>query len=213
MNVPKIIWQTHNYEFEELPDHLKKVTKNWINLNPGWEYRYVSHTERLEKVKQYPKLMGYYEKQNPATQSDIWRFIVTYEYGGVYCDMDSVCIKPLNYLLNTVNDCEMLVVPSSHNPGSPTNTANYAIKQHSKIMKDIINYTEKHVNAQLDQYKHPWTCFMDIVKISDNILYEFTSAWHTMEFKTFFDANFWVDDYGTSIKYEDFLKKYDLSII
>ena len=86
-DVPKIIWQTHNYLYEELPKHLKQVTQTWINLNPTWEYRYVNHRDRAEFVKtEDPVLYTHFEKLAPITQADIWRYCVMYEKGGVYLD-------------------------------------------------------------------------------------------------------------------------------
>lgn len=211
MDVPKIIWQTHNYEFDDLPIHLKQVTQNWKNLNPGWEYRYFSHNQRLESIKQYDILLESYLKQDPVTQSDIWRYIVTYEHGGVYADMDSVCIKPLDYLLKNVTDCDLLVVPAGHNEGRPTNNANYAIKQRSDIMKNIIQAGEEYArNANPNYEKHTWSWFMDEVEQYSNVSYEFTSAWHTQEFKTEFNPDFLVDYYGEKMKYLEFIDKFKL---
>jgi mannosyltransferase OCH1-like enzyme len=211
MDVPKIIWQTHNYEFEDLPIHLKKVTQTWKNLNPGWEYRYLNHHERLESIKSYDILSQSYLKQDPVTQSDIWRYIVTYEHGGVYADMDSVCIKPLDYLLQGIKDCELLVVPSGHNEGALTNNANYAIKPKANVMKNIIQAGKEYAkNANPNYEKHTWSWFVDEVIKSNNVSYGFTSAWHTQEFKTEFDPDFWVDDYGKKIKYLEFIDKYKL---
>lgn len=213
MIVPKIIWQTHNYEINELPDHLRNVIKAWQNVNPGWDHRYVSHTERIETVKKYPVLFEHYQKQTPMYQADIWRYIVTYEHGGVYADMDSVCIKPLDYLLATVDDCELLVVPPSHNPGAPTNNANYAVKKESDVMKQILDYCSVDGYNEKYEYKGTWTAFMDSVTKSNSVGYEFTAAWHTQEFKEKFQKHFSIDYYGSSITYLDFLEKYSLSII
>jgi hypothetical protein len=215
MDVPKIIWQTHNYEFNELPHYLKKVTQNWKNLNPGWDYRYASHTQRLKEVERYPELLNFYLQQTPTTQSDIWRFIVTYEHGGVYADMDSVCVKPLDYLLQGIRDCEMLVVPSDHNPGLLTNTANYAIKAQSPIMANVLKYGQDNIGKiEHIQIKHPWYWFIDeVTKPTNDVCYEFTSAWHTADFKSFFRPDFPIDDYGTTMPYDSFLKKYNLSMI
>ena len=111
MSIPKIIWQTHNYEYEDLPIHFKKVAQTWKNLNPDWEYRYVSHNQREEIVKKYPLLWEYYPTQDGVCQADIWRYLVTYEYGGVYADMDSVCTKPLTYELDNLKDSEIFICP------------------------------------------------------------------------------------------------------
>ena len=108
-DIPKIIWQTHNYEYEDLPVHYKKIAQTWKNLNPDWEYRYVSYSERKEIIKKYPTIWKYYVAQDPVCQADIWRYIVTYENGGVYADMDSVCTKSISYLLSNVGDAEIFV--------------------------------------------------------------------------------------------------------
>ena len=208
MNVPKIIWQTHNYEFDELPDHLKMITQTWINLNPGWDYRYVSHTEREEIVKKYPKSFKHYQTIEPIFQADVWRNIVTYEHGGVYADMDSICIKPLDYLLNNIDDCEMLLVPLTENGGHVGN-GNFAIKSNSEIMKRIINLHFK-------KNEFPFSCFAKVATKSDNVLYQFTSAIHSQAFKTNFDPisqDFWVDNYGEKITYREFIRKYNLTFI
>jgi mannosyltransferase OCH1-like enzyme len=57
---PKIIWQTHNHKKEWLPHHLNQIAATWVNLNPGWEYRYVDQVQRDEKVRQYPEIYEIY---------------------------------------------------------------------------------------------------------------------------------------------------------
>ena len=211
MDVPKIIWQTHNYEFDDLPVHLKKVTQNWKNLNPGWDYRYVSYNQRLESIRPYDDLFKHYLKQDPVRQSDIWRYLVTYDHGGVYADMDSVCIKPLDYMLSSINDCELLLVPANSHIGSTINNSNFAIKPSSQIMKNVIDHGQYHIRYnQPEHIPDTWYWFVDEVAKANNVSYDFTSSWHTMEFKTEFDPDFFVDDYGTKIKYLDFINKYNL---
>lgn len=217
MVVPKIIWQTHNYEFDELPDHLKMISKTWENLNPGWEYRYVSHNQREETFKRHPFLFSIYEKLGPVYQADLWRYLVTYQHGGVYSDMDSVCIKPLDYMLEQVNDCEMLAVPKTTGKHGKditidiNNTTNYAyaIKQGSFIMKSVID-------ACVEDYQNKvgtWLCFINNVQKFENVKYFFTASYHDHRFKTIFNPDFFIDNYGEKIKYLDFIKKYDLPII
>ena len=219
MNVPKIIWQTHNYELNDLPDNFKMTAKTWTNLNPSWEYRYFSHNQRIEAVKKYPDLFTLYQKLRPIYQSDIWRYIVTYEYGGVWADMDSICVKPLDYMLENVDDCEMLAIPKivgmqggpyvNLNKEKNTNNCNYAVKQKSDTMKNILD------DCILDKTntRGTWLCFVETVQRSEGVSYNFTAASHDARLKTVFNPVFLVDDYGSSIKYLDFLKKYDLSII
>ena len=210
MNVPKIIWQTHNYEFNELPNHLKMVIKTWINLNPGWEHRYMDHNQRAEVIKKYPKLYEFYVGNSPVRQADIWRYLITYENGGVYSDMDSVCTKPLDYLLENTEDCEILVTPKDppdfgYNGLFGVNNANFAVKKDSIIMKNIIE-------ESLLSYK-TWEAYNAVVLKSDKVGEGFTSSLHREYYKKDFDTSFQVDDYGDVMSYEDYLIKHDLSII
>jgi mannosyltransferase OCH1-like enzyme len=134
-DVPKIIWQTHNYFYEELPEYLKKVTRTWINLNPTWEYKYVNHIDRAEFVKtEDPILYTHYDKLAPIVQADIWRYLVTYKYGGAYADMDSVCKVPLDYMLDTLK-CDHDLLAASQNGISPFdyNNCNFVVGKQSKL--------------------------------------------------------------------------------
>jgi len=217
MDVPKIIWQTHNYEFDKLPDNFKMVIKTWKNLNPGWEHRYVSHNQREETFKQHPFLFSLYQNLQPMYQADLWRYLVTYQNGGVYSDMDSVCIQPLDYMLEQVNSCEMVALPKTRGyhakdiPVDIKNTTNgsYAVKQGSFIMKYIIDACV----ADYDNKIGTWLCFVNTVQNFKNVEYLFTAALHDARLKRVFNSDFLVDDYGSSIKYLDFLEKHNLSII
>lgn len=96
--IPKIIWQTHEWEYKDLPHNFKRCSQIWKNLNPEWEYRYHSAIDRAIAVRDFDQeLYQYYMFADKVTQSDIWRYVVLYQYGGFYTDMDSFCIMPLEY--------------------------------------------------------------------------------------------------------------------
>ena len=96
--IPKIIWQTHEWEYKDLPHNFNRCIQTWKNLNPEWEYRYHSAIDRAIDVRDFDQeLYGYYMFADKVTQSDIWRYVVLYQYGGFYTDMDSFCIMPLEY--------------------------------------------------------------------------------------------------------------------
>jgi hypothetical protein len=159
--IPKIIWQTHEWEYEDLPIYFAKTSMTWINLNPEYRYVYVSGVERENFIKsEYPELYLYYKywgKINKCYESDIWRYLVTNKRGGFYCDMDSVCIKPLNYALKNFKDSNQIitldVIKASNinnytpyndfthlniDPNITTNNSNFGSIPNSMIMKDIV---------------------------------------------------------------------------
>jgi mannosyltransferase OCH1-like enzyme len=96
--IPKIIWQTHEWEYKDLPHNFSRCIQTWKNLNPEWEYRYHSAIDRAIAVRDFDQeLYEYYMFADKVTQSDLWRYVVLYQYGGFYTDMDSLCIMPLEY--------------------------------------------------------------------------------------------------------------------
>jgi len=90
--VEKIIWQTHKFKYEDLPEIYLKNSKTWIEGLPGWEYRYFSDIDVENFIKEfYPQYLIIYNSIKPGMyRADIWRYLVVYKYGGIYADMDSI---------------------------------------------------------------------------------------------------------------------------
>jgi mannosyltransferase OCH1-like enzyme len=216
---PKIIWQTHNYKRDTLPTHISSAAATWKNLNPGWEYRYVDHEQRDETVKEYPEIYKTYKDQKPLFQSDIWRFIVTYNHGGCYADMDSVCVKPLDYLLQDIDSSiEMVTVPIN---GKYGNTHNYVTKQQSKPMTKVFN--EMIANPESLVKSGSWIIFTNtvysydtvsklfVVQTEDNS-WEDQAARHMEDYKTRFEpSEHIVNNYGQMTNYIDFINQNNLN--
>jgi mannosyltransferase OCH1-like enzyme len=207
-DVPKIIWQTHNYLYEELPEHLRQVTQTWINLNPTWEYRYVNHIDREEFVKtEDPVLYTHYKKLSFVTQADIWRYLVTYKYGGAYADMDSVCQVPLDYMLDTLQ-CDHDLLATSQSGPLEYNNCNYVVGKNSKNLEIIIkNMKDKaYLTDDLYNWLCPLTRFVDQASASDTACKDFYGALHAADFKRAFDDTFEVDYYGNVVPYSELIR-------
>lgn len=214
---PKIIWQTHNHKKEWLPDHLNKIAATWKNLNPGWDYRYVNQVERDEKVRQYPEIYEMYKYRPPIIQSDIWRIIVTYEEGGCYNDMDSVCVKPLDYMLDGIRgDPEMVTVPISGHSKFPErwtgNSHNYIVKAKSPILKITLDKTSKAEATNNLHPTYPFSTFVEEAYSYPNVDKTFNAAIHSKDYKlTFPYKKHIIDYYGKEMNYIDFLEQNNLS--
>lgn len=210
---PKIIWQTHNYKKEWLPHHLNQIAATWVNLNPGWEYRYADQVQRDEKVRQYPEIYEIYKYRMPVVQSDIWRFIVTYEEGGCYADMDSVCHKPLDYMIETIGgNPEMITVPINKNMG---NTHNFVVQAKSPTMKLIVDKMIKGDGQAKPNPTHPFSTFVNLIYLPNrhSVSQKFDAAYHSMEYKQGFAyKKHMINYYGEEMSYVDFLEKNGLSL-
>ena len=201
--IPKIIWQTHNYLYEDMPDHIKKCMKTWINLNPGWTHNYVNHIDREAFVKsRSEKLYKLYLISHPVSQSDIWRLLVLYEFGGVYADMDSICVKPLDYMFQQYSGQEF--VAGKVTDSGLFHIGNFAAIEKSSIMlkmiesatNDVINNLYWHTNLAFN--KHMCASLTDADQFFD-------AESHSKDYKDNF-IELEVDYYGEKMSYREYLK-------
>jgi hypothetical protein len=136
-NFEKIIWQTHKWEYEDLPDLYKKTSKTWQIMNPDWEYRYIPNSQirnEIKKISTTYNILSCFDKYSDIIiQSDVYREAMVYEYGGLWADMDSVCLFPLNKIVENNLDKEMICLPPVHKFGKNPDT-NY---QQESIMASI----------------------------------------------------------------------------
>lgn len=114
MSIPKIIWQTYKDPYTSLPQYIKDATRTWIDLNPEYEYKYMSD-EQAEKF-----IYEYYGKEMHSIfinmplgvmRGDLWRYLVIYEFGGVYTDLDTLCKKPVSSWIK--DEYNMIVCPEN----------------------------------------------------------------------------------------------------
>jgi mannosyltransferase OCH1-like enzyme len=239
--IPKIIWQTHEWEYEDLPIYFVKTSMSWINLNPGYKYVYVTSAERENFIKlNYPHLYAYYKylgSIDKRHQCCAWRFLILNERGGFYSDMDSTCIKPLDYVLKDFKDNhEFVTLKRMTNPGQRhidlkidrkimTNDSNLGSIPNSNFLKDIIkhmetdakkiNFIEKTNEFILDKSVMqglwmPWDIFnLNLEKNSHTRLIDHF-AHHSDYFKKDFMNMDQVDYYGEKISYLELIKKQGL---
>jgi len=125
--IPKIIWQT--MKTNQVPASMKDYTDSWINLNPEYEYRFHDDKDILDFLKaDFPEFLeGYKKLKYGASKADLWRYLIIYKYGGLYADIDCICLTPLEKWikpeaafvtqLGTNKDiCQWLIVSEPNNP-------------------------------------------------------------------------------------------------
>eukprot|EP01091_Cochliopodium_minus_P010999 TRINITY_DN3043_c0_g1_i1.p1 TRINITY_DN3043_c0_g1~~TRINITY_DN3043_c0_g1_i1.p1 ORF type:complete len:502 (+),score=96.70 TRINITY_DN3043_c0_g1_i1:3-1508(+) len=101
-NFPKKIHFTFDEKFEDIPKKSKylKNIKKWGELNPDFEVKYYNDQDRLEYLKKYfahiPKLVNIYlDVPLKVMRADIFRYLVLYNEGGLYSDIDMYPNKPI----------------------------------------------------------------------------------------------------------------------
>lgn len=99
--VPKIIHQL--WKDNNIPEHLRLMQKSVLNNHPTYEYKLWTDELLIEFIRQfYPNILDYYQTgiEHIIQQIDFVRLLLLYHYGGVYIDIDSFCINPVDDILN-----------------------------------------------------------------------------------------------------------------
>jgi len=100
--VQKNIFQTYKGELEELDDEILENIDVIKRLNPDWNYRYFSDLDCDKWVSQnYPgEVYDIWSRiKIGVAKSDLFRYLLIYKEGGVYLDIKSSIVYPLDYIL------------------------------------------------------------------------------------------------------------------
>ena len=157
--IPKIIWQTYETPFNDLIPDAKKCIQTWIDKNPTWEYRYMSSEDRESFVlNEFGK--DWYDLFTSCNlgviKANIWRCMITYTYGGVYCDLDTICNEPIESWIKPEYDMTI----SRDDDGNVEDFAIYvfASKPKSKVLELIL----KQIKINLENNKLIRTDVIDL---------------------------------------------------
>lgn len=85
----------------ELPEKYKPFIKQWRALHPDWEFKLWTDKE----VATFPWInkKAFDIATNPGMKSDIWRYEILYQYGGLYLDVDFFPLKAFDDLTDTLD--------------------------------------------------------------------------------------------------------------
>ena len=93
--IPKIIhqiWLSDN----PIPENYKVWIQSWKDKHPSWKY-ILWRTPLPNMICQNE----FDQSQTWAQKADIMRYELTYQYGGIYADIDTECLKSFDDLINT----------------------------------------------------------------------------------------------------------------
>ena len=92
--IPKIIHQIWIGN-QKIPRKLQKYQKTWLKHHPDWEYKLWDN----DRVRQYNfvndnlKFLFFNKSLTLGERVDILRYDILYKHGGMYVDMDCICLK------------------------------------------------------------------------------------------------------------------------
>ncbi|CAF1320796.1 unnamed protein product [Rotaria magnacalcarata] len=107
LNIPQNIIQTGLYSSTHW-----YYTKSWKQLNPNASYYFFNDGEAANFVHKHmpPDIASIYDILPFAVlKADFFRYIATYILGGVYSDIDTECLQPINVWTDNYTNASFIV--------------------------------------------------------------------------------------------------------
>jgi len=97
--IPKILHQT--WKSGTLPAEFEHYRDSWLGHHPTWEHRFYDDAACHAFVGSCGQPWGdlYASLPTAIQRADLFRYLVVHEKGGVYADIDMVCYRPIDELL------------------------------------------------------------------------------------------------------------------
>jgi alpha 1,6-mannosyltransferase len=151
--IPRYIWQT--YKTKDLPSRVSSLRNGWIDKNPDWENILYDDADIERYMKEnWDSRMYVFYKALPlgVMKADLWRYLVLNTHGGVYSDIDSKCLLPINYwfhdftgpnaliigLENDTHFCQWTMYSTKNHPALK-HVCNFILEKYEKDGIDLTN--------------------------------------------------------------------------
>jgi inositol phosphorylceramide mannosyltransferase catalytic subunit len=108
INIPKIIHQIWIGK-SPMPISFIKITKTWKIKNPEWTHVFYDDEKIYTFLSDnYYNLLPFYNSLTYDIQKvDFLKYLLILKFGGIYVDVDYVCIKPISEIFNNYNNKEV----------------------------------------------------------------------------------------------------------
>ncbi|CAF4537221.1 unnamed protein product [Rotaria sp. Silwood2] len=99
--IPRIIHQTYR-DIHSIPFKWQQAMNSCRTFHSDYKYYFWTDKEGRRLVeKEFPCILSTYDSYPYDIQrADVIRLVVLYVYGGIYLDLDIICLKSLDQLLN-----------------------------------------------------------------------------------------------------------------
>ena len=95
--IPKVIHQL--WKTDQIPRRWEEAARSVRRYHRGWEYRLWTDEKMGAHVRdRHPELYSTFTALNlNIMRADVFRYILMYDFGGMYCDLDYEFVRPFDY--------------------------------------------------------------------------------------------------------------------
>ena len=103
--IPSLLHQIWMQGESGVPTRFEACRRSWKTNHPTWQHMFWDEDRILQLISaSYPQWLAYYRSVEMLIErADISRAFILHTYGGVYADMDSFCVQPLDPLIDELN--------------------------------------------------------------------------------------------------------------
>ncbi|KAL4230835.1 hypothetical protein ACF0H5_011209 [Mactra antiquata] len=111
--IPKTIHQT--WKYDQVPSVFHDNVRSFIEFNSDYDYYYWTDKSARELIEErHNDLLETFDNYvEPVRKADMLRYVVLYEIGGIYADLDTTCLRNLDRVLNKYS-CILSPEPFEH---------------------------------------------------------------------------------------------------
>lgn len=97
--ISKNIFQT--WKTKKVSDEFFALMDTWKAKNANYQYQLHDDEECLDFLKSFDRMVyrSYLRILPGAFKADLWRYCVLFEFGGFYCDVDTICLGGIDEIL------------------------------------------------------------------------------------------------------------------
>ena len=114
-NIHQIWISDGNWTQPSLPSTFIPTVRSFLHLNPKWQYFFWTEKNGRHLIKdKYPKLLKFFDTSTiNVVKADLLRYVVLHEYGGLYADLDTLNVQPLDRVTQRFS-CILVPAPFEH---------------------------------------------------------------------------------------------------
>lgn len=136
----------------KIPEKYISNIKSYVNHNKKYEIILWTDDEKLSidgiKTKIIDtKNLYFHQEKNYAAKADILRYEIIYNYGGIYCDIDSICTKPFDKFL------QYNFLSHTHDPWNNLTNAIFGFTKRNIFMKFVLSELKNNRNEKQIPYR------------------------------------------------------------